>query len=38
MGKLFDALITPILEYGCQLWDFQAGNNSEFEIVHRKFV
>ena len=22
---------------GCQLWDFQAGNNSEIEIMHRDF-
>ena len=38
MCKLFDALITPILEYSCQLWDFQAGNNKEIEILHRKFI
>ena len=33
MCKLFDALITPILEYGSQLWDFQSGNNNEIEIA-----
>ena len=37
MCKLFDTLITPILEYGCQIWNFQAGNNREIEILHRKF-
>ena len=37
MCKLFDALITPVLEYSCQLWDFQAGNNKEIEILGRKF-
>ena len=35
MCKLFDALITPILE--SQLWDFQSGNNNEIEILHRRF-
>ena len=37
MCKLFDTLITPIIEYGCQIWNFQAGNNREIEILHRKF-
>ena len=27
MCILCDAPITPILESGCQLWEFQAGNN-----------
>ena len=35
--QTFDALITPILEYSCQLWDFQAGNNEEIEALDRKF-
>ena len=37
MYKLFDTLITPILEYGCQIWNFQAVNNREIEILHCKF-
>ena len=37
MCKCFNALITPILEYGSQIWDFQLGRLSEIEIIHRKF-
>ena len=37
MCKCFDELITPILEYGSQIWDFQSGRLSEIEIIHRKF-
>ena len=37
MCRLFDALVTPVLEYGCQIWDFQARNNKEIEVLHRKF-
>ena len=37
MCKVFDALITPTLQYSCQLWDFQAGNNKEIEVLYRKF-
>ena len=37
MCKCFDALITPILEYGSQIWDFQSRRLSEIEIIHRKF-
>ena len=35
--KLFDALITPVLEYGCQIWDYTTSNNTEIELIHRKF-
>ena len=35
--KLFDSLITPILEYGCQIWGHMALNNTEIELIHRKF-
>ena len=38
MCRLFDALVTPILEYGCQLRDlFKQGTIKKFEILHRKF-
>ena len=37
MCKCFDALITPILEHGSQIWDFQSRRLSEIEIIHRKF-
>ena len=29
MYKLFEALIIPILEYGCQIRDFQATSNND---------
>ena len=35
--KLFDALTTPVLEYGCQIWDYTTSNNTEIELIHRKF-
>ena len=36
--KLFyNALITPILEYGSELWDHQSRENLDIEKIHRKF-
>ena len=35
MIKLFDALVTPILNYGCEIWGF--SNVIKLDCVHRKF-
>ena len=35
--KLFDALITPVLEYVCQIWGYMTSNNTGIELMYRKF-
>ena len=35
--KLFDPLITPVLEYGCQIWGYMTSKDTEIELIQRKF-
>jgi hypothetical protein len=36
--KLFDALVRPILSYGCEVWSMDTGLGEELERWHRKFM
>ena len=36
--KLFDALVRPILSYGCEVWSMDTGLGEEMEKWHRKFM
>ena len=35
-AKIIDSLITPILEYSCQIWGHMTLNNTEIELIHQK--
>ena len=35
MLELFDKLIQPVLNYGCEVWGFDKAN--DIEIVHKSF-
>ena len=38
MCYLFDMLITPIMDYGSEIWNFaKTDNNDNLEIIYRKF-
>jgi len=36
LSHLFDSLVRPVLEYGCETWGYVKAK--EIEKVHRKFI